>query len=55
MTLDNPLTIILVVLMLLLLAVAGFVSSISIIFAYLPGAREWVKEQIARLMGRSNR
>lgn len=50
MTLDNPLAVVIVVVMLLLLVVAGFVSSISIIFAYLPGAREWVKEQIGRLL-----
>jgi hypothetical protein len=50
MTFDNPVQIIVTVLMLLLLAAAGFVSSISIIFAYLPGARDWVKEQIARLL-----
>jgi uncharacterized membrane protein len=49
-TLDNPLTIVIVVLMLLLLVVAGFVSSVSIIFAYIPSAREWVKEQIDRLL-----
>ena len=52
MSLDNPLTIILVILMLLLLVVAGFVSSVSIIFAYMPWARDWVKEQITRLMRR---
>lgn len=52
MNLDNPLTLILVILMLLLLVGAGLVSSVSIIFAYLPGAREWVKEQIDRLRGK---
>lgn len=50
MQLDNPLTIIIVVLMLFLLVIAGFVSSVSLIFAYIPGARDWVKEQIGRLL-----
>jgi UPF0716 family protein affecting phage T7 exclusion len=50
MRLDNPLTIIIVVLMLFLLVIAGFVSSVSLLFAYLPGAREWVKEQIGRFL-----
>lgn len=52
MNLDNPLTLILVLLMLLLLVGAGFVSSVSILFAYLPGAREWLKEQVDRLRPR---
>lgn len=52
MSLDNPLTLLFVIVMLLLLVVSGFISSISIIFAYIPGAREWVKEQIARLLAR---
>lgn len=52
MTLDNPVTIIIVVLLLLLLVGAGFASSISIIFAYVPSAREWAKEQIERLLRR---
>lgn len=52
MNLDNPLTIVFVILMLLLLVGAGFVSSVSIIFAYIPDAREWVKAQIDRLLRR---
>lgn len=52
MSLDNPLIVVIVVLLLLLLVVAGFASSVSIIFAYMPEARDWVKEQIARLMRR---
>lgn len=52
MSLDNPLALVLVILILFLLVIAGFVSSISIIFAYVPSAREWVKEQIARLIAR---
>jgi hypothetical protein len=44
MNLDNPLTLILMRLMLLLLVGAGFVSSVSILCAYLRGARKWVKE-----------
>lgn len=52
MRLDNPVAVVIVILMLFLLVIAGFVSSVSIIFAYLPGAREWVKEQIGRLLAR---
>ncbi len=52
MSLDNPLALLIVFLMLLLLVVAGVMSSVSILFAYLPGAREWAKELIDRLRGR---
>lgn len=52
MSLDNPLTLVLVILMLLLLVVAGLASSLSILFAIVPAAREWAKAQIARLLGR---
>lgn len=52
MALDNPIALVLVILMLLLLVAAGFVSSVSIIFAYLPEARDWVKAQIDRLLPR---
>jgi hypothetical protein len=50
MALDNPLTLLLVFLMLLLLVGAGLASSLSILFAFVPSARDWLKEQIARLL-----
>ena len=50
MTLDNPVALLLVTLMLLLLAVSGLLASLSVIFALIPSSREWLKEQIARLL-----
>lgn len=52
MSLDNPLALVLMILALLLLIVFGAVSSAGVIFAYVPSLRDWVKEQIARLLRR---
>lgn len=52
MTFDNPLTLAITILLLLLLVIAGGAASLSIIFAFVPSAREWAKAQIDRLRGR---